>query len=257
MSVNEVTKAAPAPRVMPSRTGKRVLEARNLCREVQGRRIVDGVSLDVDAGEVIAIVGPSGAGKSSLLRLLNRLDEPTSGTVLLEGRDYREIAPRELRRRIGLVLQTPYLFPGTVADNVAFGPRQRGEQMRPEAIEALLSRVGLPGFGDQTVTHLSGGEAQRVSLARTLANSPEVLLLDEPTSALDPQLELEVEELIASILAGQKLTCLMITHDLEQAERLAQRAVLLVAGRVEADGPVSEIVNRQAPALGVRDEGNG
>ena len=125
-----------------------------------------------------------GAGKSSFLRLLNRLDEPTSGTVLLDGKDYHEIGPRELRRRVGMVMQMAYLFPGTVAANIAFGPQQQHEPISLEQIERLLERVGLPGYQDHDVNNLSGGEAQRVSLARTLANSPEVVLLDEPTSAL-------------------------------------------------------------------------
>ncbi len=251
---DELSEAGPvAAQRVTARVSRPILEARNLCREIQGKRIVDDVSLAVQPGEVVAIVGPSGAGKSSLLRLLNRLDEPTSGTVSLEGQDYRQIPPRELRRRVGMVLQTPFLFPGTVADNVAFGPRQRGEQVSGPTIDDLLARVGLPGFGNRSVVHLSGGEAQRVSLARTLANSPEVLLLDEPTSALDPHLELEVEELISSILADRKLTCLIITHDMAQAERLAHRAILLVSGRRVADGPVHEIVSREAPVLGIQE----
>jgi putative ABC transport system ATP-binding protein len=225
---------------------KTALRAEHLSRSVQGKRIVDDISVRIEAGEVVTIIGPSGAGKSSLLRLLNRLDEPTGGTVWLDAQDYRQVPPRELRRRVGMVLQTPFLFPGTVADNVAFGPRQRGEDMPVEKIDGLLARVGLKGMGDQSIAHLSGGEAQRVSLARTLANSPEVLLLDEPTSALDPRTELEVEELIASILDDRRLTCLMITHDLAQAQRLAQRALLLVAGKLVADGPVGEVVAADA-----------
>ena len=122
--------------------------------------------------EVLAITGPSGSGKTSLLRLLNRLDEPTSGTVFVEGQDYRGIEPRELRRKLGLVTQRPYLFPGTVADNLRFGPAQRGVTLGPEAIEELLTQVGLKHYAGRDVANLSGGEAQRVSVARTLANSP-------------------------------------------------------------------------------------
>ena len=118
--------------------------------------------------------------------MLNRLDEPTSGIIRFNGQDYRELAPQKLRQRIGMVMQAAYLFPGTVADNVAYGPLQRGQTLPAEQIATLLQRVDLPGYQERGVSNLSGGEAQRVSIARTLANDPEILLLDEPTSALDP-----------------------------------------------------------------------
>ena len=133
----------------------------------------------------MAVIGPSGSGKSSFLRLLNRLDEPTAGTVYLDGKDYRDIPPRQLRRWIGMVTQTAFLFPGTVADNLQYGPRQQGKDLSEKEIDALLDQVGLTNQARSDVSHLSGGEAQRVSVARALANSPQVLLLDEPTSALD------------------------------------------------------------------------
>ena len=151
--------------------------------------IVNDVSLDVRHGELLGIVGASGSGKSSFLRLLNRLDEPTSGTVFLDGQDYRQLPPRELRRRVGMVTQRPFLFPGDVASNLRFGPLQRGETLPDGEVSALLERVGLPGFATRDVINLSGGEQQRVSLARALANRPRCLLLDEPTSALDERCE--------------------------------------------------------------------
>src|SRR6201993_2231649 len=115
-----------------------MLETRHLSRRLGERDLVQDVSVQVLAGEILAIVGPSGAGKSSFLRLLNRLDEPTSGTVLLKSQDYRSITPRELRRRVGMVMQTAYLFPGTIAANIAFGPHQRGKMLAPAEIEGLL-----------------------------------------------------------------------------------------------------------------------
>ena len=159
-----------------------VLRAEGLGRSVPGKILVADATFDIRRGEALAIVGPSGSGKTSLLRLLNRLDEPTSGTVLLDGADYRRIAPRDLRRRVGMVSQRPYLFSGTVAENLRFGARQRGEELPADRIDELLAGVGLAEYAGRNVANLSGGEAQRVSFARTLANAPEVLLLDEPTS---------------------------------------------------------------------------
>ena len=204
---------------------------------------MDDVNFQVLRGEVLAITGPSGAGKSSLLRLLNRLDEPTSGTVYVNGADYRSIPPRELRRELGMVTQRPYLFPGTVAENLRFGPAQRGETISQEIIEQLLARVGLEGYQDRNVANLSGGEAQRVSLARTLANSPSVLLLDEPTSALDDAAKLEVEALLQNVMHGQGLTCVIVTHDLAQAARLAERVLVMAGGRVIQQGSIREVLN--------------
>jgi putative ABC transport system ATP-binding protein len=178
-----------------------------------------------------------------LLRLLNRLDEPTSGTVYVEGIDYRQIPPRELRRKLGMVNQRPYLFPGTVEENLRFGPLQRGESLSQECIEQLLAQVGLKGYASRNVANLSGGEAQRVSVARTLANSPLVLLLDEPTSALDETSKLEVESSIQNVVRNQGLTCVLVTHDTAQAERLAERALLLEAGRVVRQGPINEVLH--------------
>jgi putative ABC transport system ATP-binding protein len=219
------------------------LETRYLSRKAAARILVQDVSVQVSAGEILAIVGPSGAGKSSFLRLLNRLDEPTSGRVLLKSQDFRSISPQELRRRIGMVMQTAYLFPGTIAANIAFGPFQRGQMLAPVQVERLLERVGLPGLADRDVSNLSGGEAQRVALARTLANEPEVLLLDEPTSALDEASVRGIEELILGIVRERRMTCLIVTHDRAQAARLAERTMVMQAGRLVAIGPTGEILH--------------
>ena len=219
-----------------------VLRTEHLGRKVEGQTIVDDVSVEAWHGEILAIVGPSGSGKSSLLRLLNRLDEPTEGTVFLDYWDYREMPPRELRRRVGMVLQSPYLFPGTVADNIRFGPAGRGELVPEERISRLLERVGLEGYEERGVDRLSGGESQRVSLARTLMNSPDVLLLDEPTSALDPAAVGEVEELICDLVPERRLACLIVTHNREQAGRMANRVMVMERGRVVRIGPVKEVL---------------
>ena len=207
-----------------------ILRAENLGRSVPGKILVDSATFGVAKGEILAIVGPSGSGKSSLLRLLNRLDEPTSGTVYLGNMDYQTIAPRGLRRRVGMVMQRPYLFPGTVERNLQFGPQQRGSALTKERVDELLGAVGLAGYATRDVANLSGGEAQRVSFARTLANEPEIVLLDEPTSALDQDAKQGVETLVR------------VTHDMAQAARLAQRALVLSEGRIIKSGTVEEVL---------------
>ena len=181
-----------------------ILRAEHLGRSVKEKVLVEDASFELSKGGVLAIAGPSGSGKTSLLRLLNRLDEPTNGTVFVEGIDYRNIEPRDLRRKLGMVTQRPFLFPGTVADNLRYGPAQRGEKLPDESIADLLAQVGLKGYSERNVANLSGGEAQRVSVARTLANSPLVLLLDEPTSALDDAAKFEVEASIQRVVRDQE-----------------------------------------------------
>ena len=219
-----------------------VLRTEDLGRIVAGKTILSGISFEVQTGELLGIVGPSGSGKSSLLRLLNRLDEPSTGTVFLDDLDYRQLPPRELRRRIGMVMQRPFLFPGDVATNLRFGPAQRGEAMPEDEIASLLERVGLAGFAAQEVSVLSGGEQQRVSLARTLANRPEVLLLDEPTSALDEQSKQGIEELVGALVRDHGLTCVMVTHDRDQARRMCHRVIVLEAGRLVQSGLTVEVL---------------
>lgn len=227
----------------PSPSTGPILRTEHLSRVVKDKVLIEDATFEVRSGEVLAIVGSSGSGKSSLLRLLNRLDEPTSGTVYLGQTDYREITPRELRRKLGMVNQRPYLFPGTVEQNLRFGPLQRGDLLPQDSIDQLLLRVGLKGYASRNVANLSGGEAQRVSVARTLANSPQVLLLDEPTSALDENSKLEVESCIQNIVHDHRLTCILVTHDTAQATRLAERALLLEAGRITRSGLIHEVLH--------------
>jgi putative ABC transport system ATP-binding protein len=220
-----------------------VLRAENLGRAVPSKVLVTHATFALHQGESLAIFGPSGSGKSSLLRLLNRLDEPTEGTVFLDELDYRQVPPPELRRRIGMVTQRPFLFPGTVADNLRFGPRQRGQDLTDAQIEDLLAGVHLSGFAARDVANLSGGEAQRVSFARTLANHPEVLLLDEPTSALDEEAKREVEAVIQKVTREQGIPCVLVTHDAAQATRLADRTLILEEGRILRTGPTTEVLH--------------
>jgi putative ABC transport system ATP-binding protein len=220
-----------------------LLKAQGLGYKNNGKAILKDINFDLRLGEHLAVVGSSGSGKSTLLRLLNRLLEPTQGKVVFNGQDYTEIPPRELRRKIGLILQQPYLFPGTVADNLRFGPTQREETISDEVIAELLAKVDLEDFAERDVANLSGGEAQRVSIARTLANSPEILLMDEPTSALDEESRLQVEKLVCGIAQRQKLTFIIVTHDMPQAGRLAETALVLEGGSVQQYGPVEEIIH--------------
>jgi putative ABC transport system ATP-binding protein len=224
-------------------TNNVILRTEKLGYAVGGKSIVDDVSLAVARAEVLCVLGPSGSGKSSFLRLLNRLSEPTSGTVFLENTDYRELPPRELRRRMGMVTQQAFLFPGIVSDNIRFGPRQRGEVLSSEAVERCLDAVGLNGYASREVSTLSGGEAQRVSIARALANDPVVLLLDEPTSALDELAKGGIETLVRQIVKDRQLTCVMVTHDVMQARRMADRVALFAAGRMVHSGTVAEVLD--------------
>lgn len=220
-----------------------VLRTDRLTRRIQNRKLADDITVEVRSGEVLAMVGSSGSGKSSFLRLLNRLDEPTSGTVFLEGIDYRTMPPCELRRKVGMVTQRAFLFPGTVYENLRFGPRQHGAELSGDLAQELLTRVGLPRYLNRDVANLSGGEAQRISIARALANTPTVLLLDEPTSALDETSKSGVEDLIRDLIREHCLTCVMVTHDVGQAARMATRVMVLEDGRIIKEGTVKEVLH--------------
>ncbi len=226
----------------PAAPSRVILRTEHLSRIADGVAIVNDVSLEVFRGELLGIVGASGSGKSSLLRLLNRLDEPTGGTVYLDGTDYKNLLPRELRRRLGMVTQRPFLFPGDVASNLQFGPHQQGETLSSETVDLLLQQVGLDGFAGRDVANLSGGEQQRVSLARALANQPEMLLLDEPTSALDEDAKLGVEQLIRELATATSATFVLVTHDREQARRICDRVGAMERGSLTHMGKPEEVL---------------
>jgi putative ABC transport system ATP-binding protein len=189
-----------------------------------------GVSTTIDGERCTAVVGPSGAGKSTLLRLLDRLEEPSHGEVRYKGEPLRSYEVTELRRRVGFVQQLPVLLGVTVREDV--------RTARADAdVEALLERVGLRAdFADRFTAELSGGEGQRVCLARALSVEPEVLLLDEPTSALDRKAAQQVEAVIRGLVAGG-MAAVIVTHDLAQAERLADDVIVVVEGQVIESGP--------------------
>ena len=186
------------------------------------------------------VAGPSGSGKSTLLRLLNRLADPHSGRVLYEGADVQELDPLALRREVNLVPQLPALIDGTVHENIAYGPRLAG---RSFDTRSCLELAGLdPEFEGRDASKLSVGEQQRVMLARALALEPRVLLLDEPTSALDEGARDAVEATLRALRARTAISLVLVTHDTQQARRLADYVVRIEAGRVAAQGPAQEVL---------------
>ncbi len=215
------------------------LRTENLTRTVGDKMVVDGISVEVPSRKCTAVAGPSGAGKTSFLRLLNRLDEPTEGTVYLDGNDYRELNVRELRKRIGMVPQEPSLLEGTVRENLELGPKLREEKMPEDHLDTLVDRMEITSLTERDVETLSAGEAQRVAIGRALVNHPEVLLLDEPTAHLDDRVEREVEKMLEDLMNTFDLTVVLVTHSKEQAGRLAGRVLLMRNGRLETSGPPS------------------
>lgn len=211
-----------------------------------GNRALDGVDLEIAAGERVALLGPNGAGKTTLVLHLNGILEPALGSVEVAG---RRIDPRDrdglraIRAAVGIVFQDPddQLFMPTVADDVGFGPANlglSGDELSSRVDEAL-ELVGMRPFRDRAPHHLSFGQRRRVAVATVLAMRPEILVLDEPSSNLDPASRRE----LASILRSLDTTLLMVTHDLPYAVQLCERSVVLSDGRVVADGPTVEILS--------------
>jgi ABC-type methionine transport system ATPase subunit len=229
-------------------------------RQVRGgRAVLDDVSLDLPRGGFTALIGPSGSGKTSLLRLLNRLDDPVGGTLELFGRPITEYPVRALRRRVGFVFQAPIMFAGTVRENLeaarrlAPDPVVRGPSAQPSVregaagVEELLTLAGLDaGFAERAAADLSGGEKQRVALARTLMTRPEVLLLDEPTAALDPEVADRLLHTLMGLRETRGLTMVMVTHRLREARLAASDVVMLEGGRVVEAGAAAQVLGDAA-----------
>ena len=218
-----------------------------------GERVaVDDLSVEIPAGELAVLVGPSGCGKTTTLRMINRLVEPTSGTIRVDGRDTRERSVTELRRSIGYVIQQAGLFPHlTVAENVATVPRLlRWDRARIRArVDELLELVGLAParYGPRLPRELSGGERQRVGVARALGADPPVLLMDEPFGALDPVTRQRLQEELLRLQSLVRKTVVLVTHDIDEAIRLGDRVVLLQAGgRLAQVGTPAELLARPA-----------
>jgi osmoprotectant transport system ATP-binding protein len=213
--------------------------------------VVDAVSAVVETGRIAAIVGTSGSGKTTLLRMINRLVEPTSGTVRIDGRDTREVPSYELRRHIGYAIQGHGLFPHrTVAQNIATVPNLLGwDRQRTEArVDALLELFQLDpaGFRDRMPHELSGGQQQRVGVARALAAEPGVLLMDEPFGALDPIIRAKAQDDLVAIQNRFRTTIVLVTHDMDEAIRLGDAIAVMDEGRLLQYAPPEEIIARPA-----------
>jgi molybdopterin-binding protein len=211
-----------------------------------GRVILDGVGLEFAAGAVNVILGPNGAGKTTLLRLLGLLDLSRQGEIFYDGLALSAMRRSErtaLRRRIGYVFQAPLLLPGTVKANLLYGPRLRGRSVTGSEIEQTLEATGLKGREFQDAHQLSGGEKQRLQLARVLLLDPDLYLLDEPTANLDPLSVKNIESAITRLACSGK-TVILATHNLIQARLLAGRVVFLKAGRLVHEGSAAEVLSR-------------
>lgn len=211
--------------------GNLIYQIEGLKKEYAGRTVLDIERLDVDSGEVFAIVGPSGAGKSTLLRLLNFLESPSAGKMLYQDHSLNGNVPIGTRREVTTVFQRPVLLRASVRDNVAYGLNLRGERVDGRVTE-MLSRVGLFDLARAPAHKLSGGEMQRVALARALVIEPKVLLLDEPTANLDPYNVGLIEEIVRNQNRERGTTVVLVTHNVFQAKRLAHRVGLMLGGRM-------------------------
>jgi ABC-type methionine transport system ATPase subunit len=209
-----------------------------------GSTLLHDVSLDVPAGAITAIVGPSGAGKTTLIRLLNRLEDPTSGAITFQGKLLADHPVRALRRKVAFVFQSAAMFPGSVEDNLRTAAQLGGPECAATAAvwSAVLAAVGLGSeYAQRDAGQLSGGEQQRVSLARALMTEPEVLLLDEPTSALDPETAERLLHTVKELAEQRGVTVIMVTHRLSEARQVTQYTVMLEAGRLVEAGATRQL----------------
>ncbi|OBJ03307.1 amino acid ABC transporter ATP-binding protein [Mycobacterium sp. 1465703.0] len=225
------------------------LAAKDVHQTLGGSKVLRGVDIEAPAGSTVAIIGPSGSGKSTLLRTLNRLYEPDSGDVLLDGRSVLRDDPDKLRQRIGMVFQHFNLFPHlSVLDNVVMAPRKLRKLAADEARDlalAQLDRVGLKHKAGARPSMLSGGQQQRVAIARALAMAPQVMFFDEATSALDPEMVKGILQLIAD-LGADGMTMIVVTHEMGFARSASDTVVFMDHGKVVESGPPEQIFEAAA-----------
>ena len=230
-----------------------LIEVQSLCKEYSGRQVLRDVSFGVQHGEIFVLVGPNGAGKTTLLRILDLLEEPTRGTIRFNETAISRLAENRvaLRRRIGMVFQNTVLFNTTVSKNVAYplNVKNENEERIEKRVKEALKIVQLEGFENKNALKLSGGEAQRVALAQALIIKPDLLLLDEPTANLDPRNLSIVEEVLSWTNRENNTTIIMATHNMSQAETLANRAALLIEGKIERVGRFQEVFSPQSKPL--------
>ncbi len=224
-----------------------MIEFKNVSKHFGKTQVLHDIDLNISQGEVVVIIGPSGSGKSTLLRCINKLEEITSGELIVDGLKVNDpkVDERLIRQEAGMVFQQFYLFPHmTALENVAFGPiRVRGakkEEAHKQAKE-LLAKVGLSERAHHYPSELSGGQQQRVAIARALAVKPKLMLFDEPTSALDPELRHEVLTVMKQ-LADEGMTMVIVTHEVGFAEKVASRLIFIDKGRIAEDGPPAELI---------------
>lgn len=222
-----------------------MVEFHNVTKKFGDSTVLDGITLDIDAGEVVVVVGPSGSGKSTFLRCINVLETINDGDLLVGGQSVKGDAAqvREIRREAGMVFQQFNLFPQmTALENVMFGPvHTRGASARRQA-EELLGKVGLAERMNHYPSELSGGQQQRVAIARALAIKPKLMLFDEPTSALDPELRHEVLKVMRD-LAEEGMTMIVVTHEMEFARKVGSRLIFIDCGKIAHDGPPAELLS--------------
>ena len=221
------------------------VEVKNLKKSFHKLEVLKGIDITVNEGEVVCVIGPSGSGKSTFLRCLNLLETPTSGTVIVDGRDITDKKNdiNKVRENIGMVFQSFNLFPHlTVLDNIMLAPVELKKMSKPEAKETalkLLKRVGLEDKANYHPNQLSGGQQQRVAIARALAMNPEIMLFDEPTSALDPEMVGEVLGVMKE-LASQGMTMIVVTHEMGFAREVSDRVVFIDEGIIMEEGAPEE-----------------
>ncbi|HET8669664.1 MAG TPA: ABC transporter ATP-binding protein [Candidatus Saccharimonadales bacterium] len=223
-----------------------LLQLSNLLVRREGSIVLDVNSLSVASGEVLAIVGPNGAGKSTLFLVLARLLKADRGQVIFNGRHTDSFGDLEYRRQLALVLQEPLLMDMSVYENAAIGLkfRRRPKAQIEEQVNHWLHRLGVAHLSNRPARKLSGGEAQRVSLARAFVLQPELLLLDEPFTSLDAPTRIRLLEDLKSVLAETKMTTIFITHDLQEALKLATHMAVILDGRIEQCGTSQNVFDR-------------